>query len=170
MRRDELLSILETFKHDTVFGRVFVNDTPTSVEAKYTPSTMEIRNLNDLPPYIRIGRGGEPTAETSENGVEWDRLESPDSHELQIYRLLDPILVLPPALLQEAAQPIPNEGVYAAPTLPLPENVKDFLIQGGDKWRWVRIRFLYRPYRRRLFSMAQKDFPPFTDAITIEFD
>jgi hypothetical protein len=69
---------------------------------KYSKNYMEIRNLQEISPYIRLLRQQTENnkqiispVEASDNGVEWQSLDIEIQEAFQIYCLFDPVFILP---------------------------------------------------------------------------
>jgi hypothetical protein len=168
MNPPELPIILHNFKRRTVHARLLVNNVATPVEIEYRGSRMTIRNLEDLPPYVRLE---EDVVKASDDSYNWERVDDEESQEFQIYRVLDPNWVLDITRFEpydeEPRFPVETwHGTYNVEELRLPDRVKNFLMEGGSQ-RWIRARVFDHA---ELLEMTQEDFPPFADTITLEFD
>ncbi len=138
---------------------------------------MEIRNLEEISPYVRISRhSGESTAEASDNGITYMPLESQISNALQIYRLFDSAFILPFAEFgsAEAGEERVNnarskqEGFYNVQDLTLPSVVKKLFHENSDDNRMITIN-IPNPSVPWLSSMSQRDFPPSNNIIDLSF-
>jgi hypothetical protein len=152
---------------------------------KYSKNYMEIRNLQEISPYIRLLRQETENneqiispVEASDNGVEWQSLDIEIQEAFQIYCLFDPVFILPESEfesdeLYEDGR-IYVEGYYNIQGFRLPKDVKKLFDENNDNIRKIAISF--HSYSDRngtknyvLDNMVQKDFPPFSDTISLSF-
>jgi|RhiMethySRZTD1v2_1073278.scaffolds.fasta_scaffold539570_2 hypothetical protein len=173
------------FNNSSRDARLFVNNSPSSVEVRYSLEqagdnnvfkAITIRNLVGLPPFIRFLENSDSIAtESSSNGLEWTKHTGEESQQVQIYRLFDPNIILPIAKIQKARisifrerpklERIQFEGKYSTHNLFLPDQVKKFFWKCKETVRWLRVEF----FNEELLFMAQKDFPPFKDTLNLMF-
>lgn len=152
---------------------------------KYSNLYMEIRNLQEISPYIRISRSPPENIEQSpifspvegsDNGVEWKALEDDEIAEsFQIYRVFDPVFILPQCEFESESAESGKylEGYYNVEHLRLPTSIKKLFGENEENIRKIGIRYYLSPPPsppyHQLYAMTQNDFPPFTEAISLTF-
>jgi hypothetical protein len=119
----------------------------------------------DLPPFVRMWKSGK--IEGSLNRIDWLEFDLDTTRELQIYRLFDPISVLPHVRIAgPTEEPLSVvEGSYEIADLKLPPSLLEYFKEEKSLSRWIRLRV----FKDDLLSMSQHDFPPYSDTLTLIF-
>lgn len=176
---DIIKSVKGYFPKVIIYSQMYVNDFPTQVEIKYSPEFMEIRNLEELPDMrfdMETLNGTTTRILVSGDGETWNVLEDSEmEQDLQIYRLLHPLFVLPHLEFEVSeivdVTELNVEATYTLESMPFPPSVKEFFSQNNEKRR--RLRLTLVPgwgYPTYIAQITQRDFPPFRDTITIRFN
>jgi hypothetical protein len=91
---------------------------------------------------------------------------------MQMYFLYHPLFILTFANLRiigsyPTEQYVPSvlEARYSVTALPISGLVKQIFAENNEDSREARMTF----YRHQLINIVQRDFPPFTNEVTIEF-
>ena len=169
--------IITEFRRYPRLAEVFVGRERSEVQIKYESASMEIRNLIEFVPYLKIDLDTSNAfgIKASNDGLEWNPID--DTAFLSIYCLYNPVFILPQ--ISTSFQQIHRyatdvfEATYDIRTLPLSQEAKDFFVMNNEKLRKIWLHTNHpreRDYGQLfLLSMVQKDFPPFNDMITLRF-
>lgn len=173
--------LLKGFNSQPREARLYVNGSPTAVEVFYESlptkeqQIMIIKNLSESYPYIRFNRMEyNMIIESSNNGIEWiPSEEQEENQQIQIYRIFDPNIIISGFEFEKSQSFESNgmefiraEGYYSIDqSNELPTEVKAFFKMEKDSKRWIRITTA----NNELFAMTQRDFPPFTDTLSLKF-
>jgi hypothetical protein len=159
--------IAKTFsRKKTVFASLVRNAELTPVTFEYERDKTIMSGLGeDLPPFVRIWKSGK--IEGSLNRISWLEFGPDATCELQIYRLFDPVSVLPRVRISgPTEEPLSIvEGSYEIADLDLPSSLFEYFKEEKSLSRWIRLRV----FKDDLLSMSQQDFPPYSDTITLVF-
>jgi len=165
-----IAKMTERFKEERIlFASVIVNAEITPIFLEYEPDKITINNLGeDLPPFIRIWRD-EKKVKASSDKIKWLELDEHESQELQIYRLLDPVFLLPGVDVERTVEVTSKifliDGSYPVNKLDFPQALIEHFEEEKNLLRWIRLYIL----DDGLLSMSQQDFPPYSDVVTLLF-
>lgn len=167
---NSLAKLSARFKEERmIFASVFINNELTSIMLEYEPDEITINNLGEeLPPFIRIRREARRVKASSDR-IEWFELSEYEDQQLQIYRLLDPVFLLPHIHVERTIEVFPKtfikDGSYKIDKLDFPSALTEYFKEEENLFRWIR---LYAS-DNQLLSLSQQDFPPSSDIVTLHF-
>lgn len=178
----EIDNAISKFETRNILGLVSVNGLSSQVQILYSPREMEIRNLTESFNSIRFTADNAELPKTMilDNQHNWISLEN-KAKELEIYRLLDPRLIVPYMKITETRignRSYKNDGeldtiirgFFSVSALPLPGETSKFFGDYGITIRDIAFRVVSSNSESFLTEMIQKDLPPFEDLVQIKFE
>lgn len=179
----EIHNAINKFHEHRVHGQVTVNNLNSPVQILYSPGELEIRNLIDSFSAIKFleYEAEQHQIKIRDNEGRWISPDVDDGlNELQIYRLLDPRLLLPKMTITDTRRDEKrlNDKDFELDTitasfdvkaLSLPLEVGKFFDDHNITKRDVLFYVITSTYDSNLVEMFQKDLPPFEDSVGVKF-